>query len=124
MNGDVGAGFGVGDGVVVVGEVVSASGGYCGEFVVGECAAECTACRLACAVESVSGGVLHSVCRKCGAQAPFVEAAEVGYQGQAVDVGRKFRPHFGEGGGFYGVVVCEAVYAGVVLGIPIRCRPY
>ena len=95
--GDGGAGFGVGEGVVVVEEVVAAGGGDGGKPVVREPVAE-EAPRGREGVAEHIVGIVHPVHAEHGLQAAFVKAAVVRHQGQPFDQGLDPGPYIREHG--------------------------
>ena len=117
FSGYPGAGFGVGEGVVVVLQVIAAEGGDGVQLVVG-CMGEDAAGGLAGAVETVAG-IVHLIAAHDGPQAAFVECLVVGDEGQAFYQGLYLPPHLGEDGGFVGVGTGEAVHAGVPIEIVV-----
>ena len=60
---------------------------------------------------------------ECRPQASFVERAVVGDQRQTVEQGGDLRPHFGEVGSLYRVVVGKPVDAGAEIGVVVGPRP-
>ena len=95
--GDGGAGFGVGEGVVVVEEVVAAGGGDGGEPVVREPVAE-EAPRGREGVAEHIVGIVHPVHAEDGLQAAFVKTAVVRHQRQPFDQGLDPGPYIREHG--------------------------
>ena len=79
------AGFGVGEGVVVVQEGVAAGGGDGVELVVGKAAAE-VAARSCQGVKELIARIMETVGAEDGFEAAFIEAGVVGYKG---DIGRE-----------------------------------
>lgn len=104
----MGAGFCVGEGVVVVFEDVAAGGGDGVELVVGEAAAEVASGGGEGVVELVVG-VVHLVDSEDGFEAAFVETAVVGDEREAFDLVLNLLPDYGEDRGVFGVFFGEAV---------------
>lgn len=123
FQGDCGAGFGVGEGMVMLLQVIAACCCDRGQSVVGERPAEGAARGAAGTVERITG-IGQSVQVESGFQAPFVERAVVRYQRQTLDKGRYFPPYFREVRGLYGIVIAEAVDAGAEFGVVVRARTY
>lgn len=115
---DSGASFGIGQGVVVVGEFVAAVGGYGVKLVVFESFEE-AAREAVGAVETVVR-VRNAVMFVQGFEATFVEGAVVRHEGQSFEAGGNFRPHFGKGGSVRRVPFGESVHKGVAVGIEVR----
>ena len=80
---------------MVLGEVVTAIGGYGLELMVGEESAQLSSGGTAGAVEFVVG-IFHLIHLEYGLQAAFVEGGVVGNQGQTFYLGRNLCPDFRE----------------------------
>ena len=109
MNGDAGAGFGVGEGVVVVGEVVAAGGGDGLELVVGKAAAEVAAGGGQGGEELIVRAV-HPAHAMDGLQAAFIETRVVRHEGQAFDHLHNLLPHLREYRRVLGVIGTKPVH--------------
>lgn len=120
FQGDGGACFGVGEGVVMVGHIVAAGGGYSVEAMARKVAQASAGCGEG-AVELIVG-VRHAVFGEDGFQAALVEGAVVGHQRQAGDAGLYLLPHIGEEGVSVGVAAGEAVNLGCLVGIIVGNR--
>ena len=110
------AGLGVGQGMVVAAQVVSAAQGHGRQPVVGQRLAEGASRGSAGAVERVSG-ILHAVAGEHGLQAALVEGTVVGHQRQPLYQRGDVRPHGGEVGGRCRVLLRQPVYAGVPVAV-------
>ena len=119
VQGNAGAGFGVGQGVVMVVQDKAAVCRDCAEPVVGE-AFELLPGFLEGAVEFVVG-VVHPVHPVAGFEAVLVKCFVVGYQWQSFYEGFYLAPHMREYRGVGGLFVSDAVYhnvsVAVVLGL-------
>lgn len=122
---NLGAGLGVGQGVVVVFHTIAAGTGNGVQLVVGELPSEMPPRGPAGAVESVVG-IVHLIDTEGRPQAPLVERAVVGHQGQSGDERLHLPPHVGERGGGVGVFVPQAVHLAaepaVVVGLGVDER--
>ena len=112
------AGFGIGECVVVVGEVETAGRGYGVELVVLEMFH--FASSGAESVEELVVGVVHAVDLEYRFQASFVEAGVVGHEGQALNERLYLTPHGGENGCAVGVVGPQAVHATAPVDVVVR----
>lgn len=100
---DGGAGFGIGQGVMMVHEVIAAGGCHCLQLVVWETMPEVPAGGGEGVLEFVVG-VVHLIYAERGLQATLVEAGVVCHQGKALDEWGNFLPHIGEHGCSVGIV--------------------
>ena len=107
---NLGAGFGVGEGVVVVFHRTTAGGGHGVQLVVGQAAAEVAARSPAGAKELVVG-VVHLIDAEHGPEAAFVKGTVVRHERQPFNQRLDLSPHDGEYGRVVGVLVREAVHA-------------
>ena len=80
---------------MVLGEVVTAIGGYGLELMVGEESAQLSSGGTAGAMEFIAG-VFHLIRLEYCLQAAIVEWGVVGYQGQPLYLGRNLCPDFRE----------------------------
>ena len=87
---------------MVLGEVVTAIGGYGLELMVGEESAQLSSGGTAGAMEFVVG-IFHLIHLEYGLQASFIEGGVVGYQGQTFYLGRNLCPDFREDIGIHRV---------------------
>ncbi len=78
FQGNPGACFRIGQGMMVLCQVVSAAEGYCLQLMVGQVPAECKTGSAEGAMERVTG-VLHAVGLEGGFQASFVKRTVVGH---------------------------------------------
>ena len=113
-----GASLCVGEGVVVMLQVVAAGGGNGVELVVGQMGEAATG-GDASAVELVVG-VVHLVATEDGFQATLVEGFVVGHEGQTLDERFYLRPYFGEDGSLLGVLAGETVHLTAPVVIVVR----
>ena len=100
---------------MVLGEVVTAIGGYGLELMIGEERAQLSSGGTAGAVEFVAG-IFHPVHLEYCLEAAFVEGGVVGYQGQPLYLGRNLCPDFRED------ICIHRVFQGQTVnpGVPIR----
>lgn len=112
MEGDVGAGFGVGQGVVVQIEVEAAVGCDGGQPVVGEQAAQFALRGPHGAVERVVG-VIQVVGPVGGDEAAAIEWGVVCHEWQVAHQWLELLPHFVECGRVLRVLARQPVYGGV-----------
>ena len=105
---DPGAGFGVGEGVVVPGEIVAAGGGDGLELVVGQAHPEVAAGSRQ-RVEERIFRIIHAIGPEHGAQASFVEAAVVRDERKPFDEGRDLLPHLREHRCVFGVFRADSM---------------
>ena len=119
LEGDGGAGFGVGEGVVVVFHVVAAGG--CGEVELVAGQAQAAARGGKRAVEFITG-IFHVVFGKYRFQTALVKGAVVGHERQPFDAGRYLIPDFGKQGLVVGVFARKSVNARCPVIIIIRRR--
>lgn len=104
-----GAGFGVGHGMVVVAQIVSAGFGHGMQLMVGQSFSKMSARGAAGAVENVVG-IFHTVHLESGFEATLVEPAVVSHQRQSLDKRLHFGPHIGKNEGIESVVGTETVH--------------
>ena len=128
---DGGAGFGIGEGVVVIEEGVTAGGSHSVELVVGKALAEVPAGGGKCVQEAIAG-IVEAVGAEDGFKAAFVEAGVMGYER---DVNRKtirFKrgqdavfylvPYIREEWGIIGIIGAQAVDLLAEPGVVVRVR--
>ena len=113
VEGDVGAGFGIGQGVVVPVEVEAAVGRDGGQSVVGEQAVQFALRGPHGAVERVVG-VIQVVGPVGGDEAAAIEGGVVCHEWQVAHQWLELFPHFVESGSISGVVGGDVVYCNVV----------
>jgi len=101
MDGYPGAGFGIGEGMMVILHLEAAGGSYGLELMVFQVGLRAAGCGKR--VEELVLGVIHLIGAEDGAKAAFVKGAVVGYQRQAFNKGLNLRPHIGEHWGIVGV---------------------
>ena len=116
---NLGAGFGVGEGVVVVFHRTAAGGGHGMQLVVGQTAAEMAAGGPAGAEERIVG-VVHLIDAEHGLEAALVEGTVVRHERQPFDQWLDLSPHDGEHGGIVRVLVRETVYLLAEPGVVVR----
>ena len=106
---NMGAGLGIGEGVVVMFQIEAARFRHCVQLVVGQLFPEVPACGTAGAAEPVAG-ILHLVGLEHGFEASLVEGAVVCHEGQSGDARGDLFPHVREGGCGLGVFWTQAVH--------------
>ncbi len=106
---NMGAGLGIGEGVVVMFQIEAARFRHCVQLVVGQLFPEVPACGTAGAAEPVAG-ILHLVGLEHGFEASLVEGAVVRHEGQSGDARGDLSPHFREGRGGVGVFSRETMH--------------
>ena len=106
---DVGAGLGVGEGVVVMFQIEAARFRHCVQLVVGQLFPEVPACGAAGAAKPVAG-IFHLVGLEHGFEATLVEGAVVCHEGQSGDARGDLFPHFRKGRCTFGIFSREAVH--------------
>ena len=109
LKSDVGAGFSVGKGVVMVEQVKTAIGGDGVQPVVGQVPQQALG-GDAGTVELVIG-ISHLVATEDSLQTTLVEGLVVSDQGKSLDEGFNLRPHIGENGGVVGILMTQAMDA-------------
>ena len=107
---DGGAGFCVGQGVMVVAEVVAAGGGHRLQLMVGESAAEVPSGGAQGVVEDVVG-VVHLIDAEHRFEAAFVEPGVVCNEGESFYQRGDLLPHIGEHRRVLGVAGAQSVYS-------------
>ena len=101
-------GFGVGEGVVMVGEVVAADGGDGLELVVRKGIAKPSPGGSEGVIERVAG-IIHLIETENGLEASFVEAAVVGDQRKPFDARSNLFPDIGKYGRIHCILFGQAV---------------
>jgi hypothetical protein len=104
---------------VVLGEVVTAIGGYGLELMVGEESAQLSSGDTAGAMEFVAG-IFHLIHLEYGLEAAFVEGGIVGNQGQTFYLGRNLCPDFREDIGIHRVYQGQTVNPSVPIRVILR----
>lgn len=118
LEGDGCAGFGVGQGVVMLGEVEAAGGSYGVEFMVGETEGAAGGCE--CAEKRILR-VWHLVGLEYGAEASLVKGTIVSYKRKVFDLMCDFGPHLREMWCGVGVAASHAMYTSGEGGVVIGC---
>ena len=103
------AGLGVGEGVVMVLEGVTARGRHGMQLVVGQLPSEMAA-RGATGAKELVIRIIHLVGLEHGLEATLIEGTVVGHQGQSGDAGCYLSPHVWKEWGGVGVFRTKAVY--------------
>ena len=109
FHGDVGTGFGIGEGVVVVFQIEAAGFGHGMQLVVGQLVAEVPPRCAAGATEPIAG-ILHLVGLENRFQTALVERTIVCHEGQSGHQRFHLPPHFRKRGGVVGVFGPQTVH--------------
>ena len=116
-----GARFGIGQGVMVVAQIVAASGRYGMQLMIGQLFAERAAGCPERTIEPIFG-IGHAIKPENGPQASLVERTVVGDQRQSFDVRGDVGPHFREIGGIGRVGVGHPMNCGCETTVKIGSR--
>lgn len=108
LEGDAGAGLGIGQRMVMVFEVEAAGGRDGMELVVGEPVAKRPARGAAGAVETIAR-IGHAVEFERSLEAPLVEGRIVGHERQPLDTGSNLLPHGAEIGSVVRIGMAQAM---------------
>ena len=117
----MGAGLGIGQGVMVALQVIAAGGRDGLELVVGQRVTE-VAPGDSKRIEEPVVGIIHLIDAKRSPEAAFVEAGVVRHQRQALDYRINFLPHIRKNRGVVGVPGAEAMYTPAEPAVVLRFR--
>jgi hypothetical protein len=115
------ASLGIGQGMVVVDEMIAASLSYGMKLVVRQLLPKVFSRSTTGAIELIVG-VIHLVAAHYGLQTTFIEGAVVRHQGQALDERLNLSPNIRKHGRILGVLTCDAVDHSVPIQVIVRFR--